>query len=205
MSDEWEPGASTLDRRRITVVSRGVESLLESLPVITGRARRRQVLKTKGVRILRLYFDAGQVLCERAENAPMLIPTLQGRVTLTVEGEQHVDVDDRLIPVGTSAVDGTRWDLRAGRPVADLDLDDCWVVRPGPDGSTHTLRAGDGRSVSLWADPRFAYGYYNAGLTYDRINRPDLAIARLEMFVRLAPGAPERPEVTSILQTVRGR
>jgi hypothetical protein len=55
------------------------------------------------------------------------------------------------------------------------------------------------------ADPRFAYGYYNAGLTYDRINRPDLAIARLEMFVRLAPGAPERPEVTSILQTVRGR
>jgi tetratricopeptide (TPR) repeat protein len=55
------------------------------------------------------------------------------------------------------------------------------------------------------ADPRFAYGYYNAGLSYDRINRPDLAIARLEMFVRLAPGAPERPEVTSILQTVRGR
>ncbi len=81
------------------------------------------------------------------------------RLILTVEGEQHVDVDDRLIPVGTSAVDGTRWDLRAGRPVADLDLDDCWVVRPGPDGSTHTLRAGDGRSVSLWADPRFAYAH----------------------------------------------
>jgi tetratricopeptide (TPR) repeat protein len=55
------------------------------------------------------------------------------------------------------------------------------------------------------ADPRFAYGYYNSGLAYDRLNRADLAITRLEMFVRLAPDAPERPEVTSILQTVRAR
>ena len=55
------------------------------------------------------------------------------------------------------------------------------------------------------ADPRFAYGYYNGGLAYDRLDRADLAIARLEMFVRLAPAAPERPEVTSILQTVRAR
>ena len=55
------------------------------------------------------------------------------------------------------------------------------------------------------ADPRFAYGYYNGGLAYDRLNRTDLAITRLEMFVRLAPDAPERPEVTSILQTVRSR
>ena len=55
------------------------------------------------------------------------------------------------------------------------------------------------------ADPRFAYGYYSGGLAYDRLNRADLAIIRLEMFVRLAPDAPERPEVTSILQTVRAR
>lgn len=55
------------------------------------------------------------------------------------------------------------------------------------------------------ADPRFAYGYYNGGLAYDRLNRADLAIVRLEMFVKLAPNAPERPEVTSILQTVRNR
>jgi tetratricopeptide (TPR) repeat protein len=55
------------------------------------------------------------------------------------------------------------------------------------------------------ADPRFAYAYYSGGLAYDRLNRSDLVIARLEMFERLAPEAPERPEVTSILQTVRGR
>ena len=58
---------------------------------------------------------------------------------------------------------------------------------------------------STQADPRFAYTYYNGGLAYDRLNRTDLAIARLEMFERLAPQAPERPEVASILRTVRGR
>jgi lipoprotein NlpI len=77
-------------------------------------------------------------------------------------------------------------------------------------GLAHVRRNDAGAAAEAFdrctqADPRFAYGYYNAGLTYDRLNRPDLAIARLEMFVRLAPGAPERPEVTSILQTVRGR
>lgn len=55
------------------------------------------------------------------------------------------------------------------------------------------------------ADPRFAYAYYSSGLTYDRLNRTDLAIARLEMFARLAPDAPESPEVASILRTVRSR
>jgi tetratricopeptide (TPR) repeat protein len=55
------------------------------------------------------------------------------------------------------------------------------------------------------ADPRFAYAYYNGGLAYDRLNRADLALARLETFQRLAPQAPERPEVETILQTVRGR
>ena len=55
------------------------------------------------------------------------------------------------------------------------------------------------------AAPRFAYAYYSSGLAYDRLNRSDLAIARLEMFEQLAPEAPERPEVTSILRTVRAR
>lgn len=110
MSDDWEPGVRSLDHRRITVVSRGIESLLATLPVAAGRARRRQVLKAKGVRILRLSFDAGQVLTERAETAPMLIQTLEGRVTLTVDGEQ-VDMPagaiihlDRQIPHAIAAV-----------------------------------------------------------------------------------------------------
>lgn len=55
------------------------------------------------------------------------------------------------------------------------------------------------------ASPAFAYAYYYAGLAYDRIGRNDLMAIRLEQFVRLAPHAPERPEVEAILRTVRGR
>lgn len=79
-------------------------------------------------------------------------------LTLTINGRYHVDVDDRLLPVGVTPVEGSQWDLRAGRAVADLALDDCWAVAPEPDGSsTHTLRAPDGRSVSLHADAQFGF------------------------------------------------
>jgi aldose 1-epimerase len=75
-------------------------------------------------------------------------------LTVTVNGGHHIDVDARLIPVGMTDVAGTGWDLRRGRLVGDLDLDDCWAV---PRWSTHTLRAPDGRTVSLRADHDFGY------------------------------------------------
>jgi aldose 1-epimerase len=80
------------------------------------------------------------------------VPT--DELIVTVAGCHHIDVDAQLIPVGTTEVAGTGWDLRDGRRVADLDLDDCWSV---PGGSTHTLRAPDGRTVSLCADRHFGY------------------------------------------------
>ena len=55
------------------------------------------------------------------------------------------------------------------------------------------------------AHPTDAYTYYRAGLAYYEINRADLMVNRFESFVRLAPDAPERPEVESILRTARGR
>ena len=53
--------------------------------------------------------------------------------------------------------------------------------------------------------PTFAYAYYQAALTYDRLNRMDLMANRFDRFVRLAPNAPERPQVDTILRTVGGR
>lgn len=53
------------------------------------------------------------------------------------------------------------------------------------------------------AAPRRAYAYYYAGLAYRRIDRVDLMAARFEMFVRLAPDAPERSRVEAILETLR--
>lgn len=53
--------------------------------------------------------------------------------------------------------------------------------------------------------PTFAYAYYQSALAYERLNRMDLMANRFDRFVRLAPNAPERPQVDSILRTVGGR
>ena len=54
-------------------------------------------------------------------------------------------------------------------------------------------------------DPGFAAAHYYAGLANYREKRIDLMTKSFETFVKLAPNAPERPEVESILRTVRGR
>jgi tetratricopeptide (TPR) repeat protein len=53
--------------------------------------------------------------------------------------------------------------------------------------------------------PGFAYAHYNGGLTHYRANRPDRMANHFEQFLKLAPEAPERPEVIQIMRTVRGR
>ena len=55
------------------------------------------------------------------------------------------------------------------------------------------------------ADPMRAYAYYRAGLAYYEIGRTAVMVDRFERFVKLAPDAPERAQVESILNTVRGR
>jgi aldose 1-epimerase len=77
---------------------------------------------------------------------------------LTVAADHHIDVDDRLNPVGITPVLGTKWDLREGQPVSTLELDDAWAgVTMSGGRSTHSLHAADGRVVSLWADENFGY------------------------------------------------
>jgi aldose 1-epimerase len=79
-------------------------------------------------------------------------------LTLAVAARTHIDVDDRLNPIGQTPVDGTRWDLRAGRVVGELEVNDCWADVELRDGrSEHGLRAADGRSVTMWADSTCNY------------------------------------------------
>lgn len=54
-------------------------------------------------------------------------------------------------------------------------------------------------------DPMFAYAHYYAGLSYYQAKRIDRMTMFFERFVKLAPNAPERPAVESILRSVRGR
>lgn len=60
-----------------------------------------------------------------------------------------------------------------------------------------------GRAAEL--DPSFAYAHYYAGLSYSRIKRADKTSEHFERFLRLAPKAPERPAVESLMRTLRGR
>ncbi|NOT43334.1 MAG: tetratricopeptide repeat protein [Acidobacteria bacterium] len=53
--------------------------------------------------------------------------------------------------------------------------------------------------------PMLAYAYYYGGLMHYRANRPDRMASHFETFLRLAPQAPERPEVLQIMRTIRGR
>jgi tetratricopeptide (TPR) repeat protein len=54
-------------------------------------------------------------------------------------------------------------------------------------------------------DPMFAYTHYNAGVAYSKVDRADRMASHFQTFVKLAPKAPERVAVESILRTLRGR
>jgi tetratricopeptide (TPR) repeat protein len=53
-------------------------------------------------------------------------------------------------------------------------------------------------------DPTFAYAHYYAAMSYYKLKRIDLMATHFEAFLKLAPNAPERPQVESIMRTVRG-
>jgi tetratricopeptide (TPR) repeat protein len=52
-------------------------------------------------------------------------------------------------------------------------------------------------------NPANAYAHYYGGLMHYRAGRPDRMAIHFEQFLRLAPDAPERPEVLQIMKTVR--
>jgi tetratricopeptide (TPR) repeat protein len=54
-------------------------------------------------------------------------------------------------------------------------------------------------------NPASAYAHYYGGLMEYRAGRPDRMANHFEQFLKLAPEAPERPEVLQIMKTVRGR
>ncbi|PPI56189.1 aldose 1-epimerase family protein [Rathayibacter toxicus] len=108
-----------------------------------------------------------QIVSVGAHRAPVAIgthpfiaigDTPTDELELTLDAAVHIEVDDRLNPVGHTPVEGTAWDLRSGRRVGDLELDDAWAEVTVTDGeSVHGLRAADGRRVLVWADPAFCF------------------------------------------------
>lgn len=84
------------------------------------------------------------------------VPTAD--LVLRVAATTHIDVDDRLNPIGETPLDNTPFDLRGGHVVGELDLDDGYGgVIMGNDRCEHSLTAADGRSITLWGDENMRY------------------------------------------------
>jgi aldose 1-epimerase len=84
------------------------------------------------------------------------VPTYE--LSLAVAAGTRFETDARLNPIRETTVDGTEYDLRAGRLVAGLDLDDAFGGVTSVEGlSRHRLTAPDGRFVELWQESDFAY------------------------------------------------
>lgn len=119
--------------------------------------------------------------------------------TLRVDADQHVTVDDRLLPTGTEAVGGI-YDLRAQASLRGRDLDDAWLgLRRDADGlSWIRLGAPDGTTVALWADASFHAWQVCTGDHVDAIKRSAVAAEPMtcvadafrtgDQLVRLEPG-----------------
>ncbi|MDQ0757197.1 aldose 1-epimerase family protein [Arthrobacter sp. B3I4] len=79
-------------------------------------------------------------------------------LTVTASGRTRLVTDERQIPRSTEPVSG-HFDLRSGVLAGTLDLDCAYTDLDFDDGGIahSTLRAPDGRSVSLWQDAHCRY------------------------------------------------
>jgi tetratricopeptide (TPR) repeat protein len=66
-------------------------------------------------------------------------------------------------------------------------------------------QAADAFARAAQLDPQMAYAHYEAGMAFYKIKRVDQMAVYFENFLKLAPDAPEKPAVQSIMRTVRGK
>ncbi len=52
-------------------------------------------------------------------------------------------------------------------------------------------------------NPSYAYAYYQAGIVYNRLKKPDKMVHCFETFLKLAPNAPEAKKVQALLRSIR--
>lgn len=81
-------------------------------------------------------------------------------VVLTVPAGQRLVTDDRGIPQGSEAVDGTPYDFRTPRAVGDVALDTAYAgLERGTDGraAVRLESPAEGRAVTVWAGETAPY------------------------------------------------
>ena len=73
---------------------------------------------------------------------------------LQVPAGTRLEADDRGIPTGSTAVDGTPYDFRTARPIGDVVLDTAYTDLTGNEA---VLVAPDGRRATVWWDSSYRW------------------------------------------------
>jgi tetratricopeptide (TPR) repeat protein len=125
------------------------------------------------------------LLAQRPEADPWHFVGLSGRQLVEGNGEAAVESARRATSM---APDLPAAHFQLGLALARLQN---W-----PEAATAFDAAGD-------RQPNNAYAHYYGGMAYYRAKRVDRMAVHFEQFLKLAPEAPERPEVLSIMKTLR--
>jgi tetratricopeptide (TPR) repeat protein len=110
---------------------------------------------------------------------------------------------------GTALVEGNLPDAQAAAKKA-VQIDAGSSLAHYQLGLVESARNDHAQAAAAFAkaaelDPQMAYAHYEAGMAYYKTKRVDKMAVYFENFLKLAPSAPERPAVLSIMRTIRGR
>ena len=110
---------------------------------------------------------------------------------------------------GTALIDGNMDDAAAAaRRAVDADGDSAqarFLLGLVESARNNQQQAADAFAKATELDPQMAYAHYEAGMAFYKAKKVDRMAVYFENFLRLAPNAPERPAVQSIMKTIRGR
>ena len=111
---------------------------------------------------------------------------------------------------GSALVDGNIDGAQAAAAKKAVEIDGNSPQAQYQLGMVEAARSDNAQAAEAFAkaaelDPQMAYAHYEAGMAYYKVKRIDRMAVYFENFLRVAPEAPERAAVQSIMRTVRGR
>jgi aldose 1-epimerase len=161
-------------------------------------------LSDAGLEVRTTATNVGREACPYGAGAHPYLTIGTGPVdplVLRAPGATVVESDDRGLPVGRTAVDGTEYDFREPRPIGSTKLDNAFTdLERDEDGRARVeLRdPGSDEGVVLWVDS--SYGYLmlftgdsrpdvaRRGLAVEPMTCPPNAFRSGEAVIRLEPG-----------------
>jgi aldose 1-epimerase len=122
-------------------------------------------------------------------------------LTLRVPALRVLRTDERGLPTGDEAVDGTAFDFRSPRPIGSTELDNAFTeLQRGDDGLARVeLLDAAGAGITVWADDAYRYVTLYSGDARPDVARRSIAVEPMTCpanafrtgvdLIRLDPGA----------------